>query len=75
MTERPANPGRGRVVTECTPDRLYEVEMPNGYRAMAVIPREGPRLDAGEPAVGREVDLEFSPYDMSRCRVVNWPVR
>lgn len=73
MSERPAIPGRGRVVAACEPDRLYEVEMPNGFRSMAVIPREGPRLDAEEgDGVGREVELEFSPYDMSRCRVVTW---
>jgi len=72
MPERPPIQATGRVVEILEPDRLYRVEMANGYRAYAVIDRMGPRLPEGDDPVGVPVSLEFSPYDMSRCHLVGW---
>ena len=70
--ERPPLPGTGRVVAERKPGHLYDVVMPNGHRAVAVVPLDGPRPPESEPVIGKTVELAFSPYDMSRCRVVSW---
>ena len=72
MPERPPIQAVGRVVEILESDRLYRVEMANGYSAYAVIERKGPRLPEGGDPVGRTVSLEFSPYDMSRCHLVGW---
>lgn len=70
MPERPAILGTGTVIAERTPDRLYEVEMPNGHRALGVVPKLGPRCSGDWRQ--RKVRLAFSPYDMSRCRIAEW---
>lgn len=72
MSERPPIEAVGRIVEEREPARLYRVEMANGYRAFAVVERKGPRLPEGEDPLGREVALHFSPFDMSKCRLVGW---
>ncbi len=72
MAERPPIEAIGRIVQVHEADRLYEVEMANGYRAYAIVERKGPRLPAGEDALGRDVTLHFSPFDMSKCRLVAW---
>ncbi len=72
MAERPPIEATGRIVQVHEVDRLYEVEMANGYRAYAVIERKGPRLPEGEDALGKEATLYFSPFDMSKCRLVKW---
>lgn len=72
MAERPLIQATGRVVEVHEADRLYRVEMANGYRAYAVVGRKDPRLPSGEEAIGREVTLHFSPFDMSRCHLVAW---
>jgi hypothetical protein len=71
MSERPLLLGRGRIVTDREPGYLFEIEMSNGYRAMAVIPREAPQPPASG-ALGCEAEVTFSPYDMSRCRIARW---
>ncbi|MBL9160229.1 MAG: hypothetical protein JNJ70_22295 [Verrucomicrobiales bacterium] len=70
MPERPPIQAVGRVVEILESDRLYRVEMANGYRAYAVLAKEGPRPE-GDPT-GRTVGLEYSPFDMSRCHLVSW---
>jgi len=70
MSERPPIRARGRVTRAHEPGRLYEVEMANGYRAYGIVEKKGPR-PVGEP-VGSEVIVDFSPFDMSRCKVVEW---
>lgn len=71
MPERPPIQAVGRIVEIIEDGRLYRVEMANGYRAYAVIAKEGPRpLEGG--AIGRTVGLEYSPFDMSRCHLVSW---
>ena len=70
MPERPPILGIGIVRAERIVDRLYEIEMPNGYRAMGVVPKAGPRCKG--PGIDRRVRVAFSPYDMSRCRIAEW---
>ncbi len=72
MPERPPIEASGRVVEVREPGRLYRVEMANGYRAFAVVERKGPHLPEGEEALDREATLHFSPFDMSKCRLVAW---
>ncbi len=72
MPERPPIEAVGRIVEVREPGRLYRVEMANGYRAYAVVERKGPSLPEGAVAVGREAVLHYSPFDMSKCRVVDW---
>lgn len=71
MQERPPLLSRGRIVAEPVPDRLYEIVMPNGYRALAVLPQEIPP-PPGPSAEGLLAEVGFSPYDMSRCRIAAW---
>ena len=72
MAERPPIQATGRVVEVHEADRLYRVEMANGYRAYAVVGRKDPHPPQGEDAIGREVTLHFSPFDMSRCHIAAW---
>ncbi|MCB1230959.1 MAG: hypothetical protein KDN19_11860 [Verrucomicrobiae bacterium] len=73
MTERPPLASRGRIVAVREVDRLYEIEMPNGYRALAVLPQEIDRPPTADP-VNLSAEVHFSPYDMSRCRIARWNV-
>lgn len=72
MPERPPIEAIGRVVEVRESGRLYRVEMANGYRAFAIVERKGPRLPETEDPLGREVALHFSPFDMSKARLVGW---
>ena len=72
MSERPAIPGTGTIVEEREPGRLYEIAMPNGYRALAVVQRGGPAPPPGDLPENCQVEVRFSPYDMSRSRIVRW---
>ncbi len=74
MSKRPPIFSRGRIVKVREPGRLYEIEMPNGYRALAVLPREIEETPV-EEIVGRAAEVTFSPYDMSRCRIAEWEAR
>ena len=68
--ERPPIVGTGVIRRVREPGRLYDVEMPNGYVAVAVLPRGGPSCSGNE--AGARVKVAFSPYDMSRCKVQQW---
>lgn len=70
MPERPPIQAVGRIVEIVEDGRLYRVEMANGYRAYAVLAKEGPRPEGD--ATERTVGLEYSPFDMSRCHLVSW---
>ena len=67
MPERPPIIAIGTIVAERTPDRLYEIAMANGHCALAVVPKAGPRCTG--PWRERQARVDFSPYDMSRCRI------
>ena len=72
MPERPPIEAVGRIVEVREPGRLYRVEMANGYRAFAIVERKGPVPPADADPLGHEVALHFSPFDMTKCRLVAW---
>lgn len=70
MPERPPIRAHGRITRIHEDDRLFEVEMENGYRAYAILEKKGPRPPA--KILETTVLVDFSPFDMSRCRIVQW---
>lgn len=72
MPERPPIQAVGRIVRVLEEDRLYTVEMANGYRAYAIRERKGPTVPAGVDATECEILANFSPYEMSRCKIAEW---
>ncbi len=71
MSERPPIPGKGQVRATLLERKLYEVEMPNGFRTRAYLTGDSPPPPSTD-LEGETVELEFSPYDMSRGRIVRW---
>jgi len=71
--ERPPILGTGTIVEERDRGRLYRVEMKNGHVAFAVVPLDGPPPPPGDEVLGHAVEVGFSPYDMSRCKIRGWP--
>lgn len=71
MAERPPITAQGRITRTHEAARLFEVEMSNGYQAYAILEKKGPEPPSEDPS-GAKVTVHFSPYDMSRCRVVEW---
>ncbi len=65
--ERPNLPAVGKIIHIREEGRLFDIEMANGYIAIAVLPKEGPSCP-DEP-IGLDVDVEFSPFDMSRSKI------
>ena len=72
MPERPPIRARGTIRAARIEGRLYQIEMENGYRALAVVTRHGPPLPPEGERIGRSASVEFSPYDMSRCKITAW---
>lgn len=72
VSERPPIVACGVIRRVHTAGRLYEVEMANGHRAIAVVPKEGPFPGDGGDRIGCGVTTAFSPFDMSQCRIVRW---
>ena len=70
MAERPPIVSRGTIQRVREEGRLFDVRMANGYIAIAVVPKGGPVCP--EKVLGVSVEVAFSPYDMSRCKVVRW---
>ena len=70
MSERVPILAQGKIVQILEPGRLFQVEMENSYTAYAVLPKDGPQT-AGEE-LGQIVEVAYSPYDMSRCKIVRW---
>lgn len=70
MPERPALKAQGTIRQIRESGRLYEIEMPNGYHALAVLPHNTPSPPA-DP-IGQQVDATFSPYDLSSCKITRW---
>jgi len=70
MRERPTPTTRGIIRQIREPQRLFEVEMENGYRALAVLQKNSP--SPPPDPVGQHVEVTFSPYDMSRCKITRW---
>ena len=70
MPERPTHTGLGIIRRIREPQRLFEVEMPNGFQTLAVLPENGPPPPASPE--GQTVELAFSPYDMTQCKIIRW---
>ena len=58
------------TVTEVLPDWKFRVELPNGHRLMGFVVRSR-RSGIGQLAVGDKINLEMSPYDLSKGRIVS----
>lgn len=48
--------------------------MSSGYTAYAILERKGPRPPTEVALVECEVVTEYSPFNMSRCKIVEWQV-
>lgn len=57
----------GRVL-KILPGPVFRVQLANGYTLFAHLPRRQ-QARAGELAVGCDVQLELSAYDLSRGRI------
>lgn len=62
---------RGQVV-EILPRSVFRVQLANGHALFAHLPRRQ-KARAAELAVGSEVQLELSHYDLSRGRIALSP--
>jgi translation initiation factor IF-1 len=58
------------VIVEALPKLRFRVELPNGHRLLAHVPR-CQQAAAGELAVGQRVAMEISPCDLSKGSIVN----
>lgn len=70
MAERPPILGRGSIIRVREDKRLFDVRMPNGYVAIAVLPKDGPACP--REVMDLEVAVAFSPYDMSRSKIMSF---
>ena len=58
------------TVIEALPNWKFRVELPNGHRLMGfVVGRR--RESLGQLAAGDKINLEMSPYDLSKGRIVS----
>ncbi len=73
MPERPSIIAIGTPVAERSRDRLYDIEMANGHRVVGVVAKLGPRCSGDWDQ--QQVKVAFSPFDMSRCRIIDWQDR
>ena len=60
------------VVREVLPGTLFKVELPNGARVLAHIAGKM-RKHFTRIVPGDSVDLELSPYDLSKARITFRP--
>jgi hypothetical protein len=72
MSERPPIRAVGRITQVHKEDQLFEVTMSNGYTAYAIVEKKGPRPPQNVTPMDCEVVTEYSPFDMTRCKVVEW---
>ncbi len=70
MPARPALSSHGFIRKICEAQRLFEIEMPNGYHTLAVLHHNSPACPL-DP-IGQKVEVTFSPYDMTRCKIIQW---
>jgi len=57
------------IVTEALSNQTYRVQLSNGHRVFAFF-RRADRLNEAKVALGDQVLLEISPYDLSEGRIV-----
>ena len=56
------------VVTECFPNTLFRVDLPNGFHVLAHISGKIRRFSI-KIVVNDRVKIELSPYDLTRGRI------
>ena len=56
------------VVTESSPNAMFEVELPNGHKILAHVSGKM-RMNYIRIYPGDKVTIELSPYDLSRGRI------
>lgn len=74
MSERPPIQAYGLVTKVHTEGRLFEITMANGYAAYGILERKGPQLPEKVDPLTCEAHVLFSPYDMSRCKILEWKI-
>ena len=57
------------VVTECYPNAMFEVQLPNGHKILAHISGKM-RMHYIKILPGDKVTLEMSPYDLTKGRII-----
>ena len=57
------------TIREALPNALYKVELPDGQQILAHVAQQM-RLTYIRVLPGDRVELEISPYDRSRARIV-----
>lgn len=58
----------GGLVIAALPHNLYQVKLPNGHQVLGHLTGSARRNQASL-AVGKEVVLEMSPFDLSKGRI------
>ncbi len=56
------------LIVQAMPQNVFRVELANGHRLVAHLPGRL-RHRAAELALGCKVQLELTPYDLSRARI------
>lgn len=56
-------------INDLLPDRVFQVELPNGKLVVGHLPRRLAAL-AAELSTGDLVALEMTPYDFEKARIV-----
>lgn len=57
------------VVTDCFPNAMFKVELPNGHKVLAHVCGKM-RMHFIRILPGDVVKLELSPYDLTRGRII-----
>ena len=57
------------AVVEVLPNKMYRVELANGYRLLAFVAGKA-RTSFAELALGAKVRVVLSPYDLSAGRII-----
>ena len=68
MAQKDAIRAEGRVV-EARPNGVFRVELANGHRLMAHLPKRQ-RPAAGRLQAGDLVSVELTPFDLSAGRIL-----
>jgi translation initiation factor IF-1 len=57
------------IISECLPNALFRVELPNGFHILAHISGKIRRFSI-KILLGDKVKVELSPYDLTRGRII-----
>lgn len=57
------------IITEALPNAMFRVELPNGHKILAHVSGKI-RMNFIRILPGDKVNVELSPYDLSRGRII-----